>query len=126
VEAAFFYPEGKEEELLKVKERFRDVIKKHKLKFNLESIFERPYTFSGRVNYAFFSELCKTNSVGIAIVLGPPPESHLDAEDFANLLATVMDDERISLQFIPWAELNKDYRYLNLALDITLLKHKTT
>jgi hypothetical protein len=126
VEAAFFYPEGKEGELAKVKERFRDVIKKHKLKFNLEAIFERPYTFSGRVNYAFFSELCKTNNVGIAIVLGPPPESHLDAEDFANLLATVMDDERISLQFIPWAELNKDYRYLNLALDITLLKHKAS
>ena len=126
VEAAFFYPEGKETELAQVKERFKDVIKKHKLKFNLEGVFERPYTFSGRINYAFFSELCKTNSVGIAIVLGPPPESRLDAEDFANLLATVMDDERISLQLIPWAELNKDYRYLNLALDITLLKHKTS
>lgn len=36
VEAAFFYPEGKEGELAKVKERFRDVIKKHKLKFDLE------------------------------------------------------------------------------------------
>jgi chromosomal replication initiator protein DnaA len=124
VQAAFFYPEGKEAELAKVKERFTEVIRKHKLKFMLEGVFERPYAYTGRVNYAFFSELCKTNGVGIAIVLGPPPESSLDPEDFSNLLATVMDDERISLQFIPWAELNKDYRYLNLALDITLLKHK--
>lgn len=124
VQAAFFYPEGKETELAKVKERFAEVIKKHKLKFLLEGVFERPYAHTGRVNYAFFSELCKTNGVGIAIVLGPPPESSIDPEDFSNLLATVMDDEHISLQFIPWAELNKDYRYLNLALDITLLKHK--
>ena len=106
------------------KERFRDVIKKHKLKFQLEGVFERQYEFTGKINYAFFSELCKTNGVTIAIVLGPPPEATLDADDFANLLATVMDDEKISLQFIPWAELNKDYRYLNLSLDITLLKHK--
>ncbi len=124
VDVAFFYPEGKDEELVKIKDRFRDVIKKHKLKFRLEGIFERAYAFTGKINYQFFTELCKTNNVGIAIVLGPPLESAMDAEDFANLLSTVMDDEKVSLQLVPWAELNKDYRYLNLALDITLLKHK--
>ena len=124
VEVAFFFPENTEEELTKVKDRFRDVIKKHKLKFQLEGTFERAYEYKGKINYAFFSELCKTNGVSIAIVLGPPPESNLDVDDFSNLLATVMDDEKISLQFIPWAEMNKDYRYLNLSLDITLLKHK--
>ena len=36
-----------------------------------------------------------------------------------------MDDEGISLQLVPWLELNKDYRYLNLSLDITLLKHSS-
>jgi hypothetical protein len=44
-------------------------------------------------------------------------------DDFSNLLSTMMDDEHISLQLVPWTEINKDYRYLNLALDITLLKH---
>ena len=125
VDVAFFYPEGKDEELRKIKEHFRDVIKKHKLKFRLEGIFEHAYAFTGKINYAFFTELCKTNNVGIAIVLGPPMESAAEAEDFANLLSTVMDDEKVSLQLVPWVELNKDYRYLNLALDITLLKHKS-
>ncbi|MFH1368709.1 MAG: chromosomal replication initiator protein DnaA [Elusimicrobiota bacterium] len=125
VEVAFFFPENKEAELERVKERFRDVIKKHKLKFQLEGVFERAYSCEGKINYAFFSELCKTNGIPIAIVVGPSPESNIDVDDFANLLATVMDDEKISLQFIPWAEMNKDYRYLNLSLDITLLKHKS-
>lgn len=124
VDVAFFYPEGKDEELVKVKEHFRDVIKKHKLKFRLEGIFERTYAYQGKINYGFFSELCKTNNVGIAVVLGPPMDSAVESEDFGNLLSTVMDDEKLSLQLIPWTELNKDYRYLNLALDITLLKHK--
>ena len=28
----------------------------------------------------------------------------------------------MSLQFIPWDELSKDYRYLNISLDITLVR----
>lgn len=124
VDVAFFFPQGKDEELKRVKEHFTEVIKKHKLKFTLESIFERDYVYTGKINYGFFSELCKTNNVGIAIVLGPPMETAVEAEEFGNMLSTVMDDDKLSLQLIPWAELNKDYRYLNLALDITLLKHK--
>jgi len=124
VDVAFFFPAGKDEELLKVKDHFRDVIKKHKLKFRLEGIFEQPYEFTAKINYEFFTELCKTNNIGIAIVLGPPMDSTGEAEDFGNLLSTMMDDEKVSLQLVPWTELNKDYRYLNLALDITLLKHK--
>ncbi|MBN1822866.1 MAG: chromosomal replication initiator protein DnaA [Endomicrobiales bacterium] len=124
VEVAFFYPEGKDAELGKVKEHFREVIKKHKLKFQLRGMLEKSYVYAGKANHAFFIDLCKTNNISIAVVLGPPTESTSEAEDFANLLSTVMDDEKISLQMVPWAELNKDYRYLNLALDITLLKHK--
>ena len=45
-------------------------------------------------------------------------------DDFANLLDAVMEDERISLQLVPWKERAKDYRYLNLSLDITLLRHR--
>ena len=125
VEVGFFFPEGKEADLGNVKEHFREVIKKHRLKFRLEGMFERSYAVSAKVDYASLVELCKSGKVSIAIVIGPPPESGIDAEEFANLLATIMDDERISLQLVPWTELNKDYRYLNLALDITLLKHSS-
>jgi len=128
VDVAFFYPEGKETELLAVQAHFRDVVKKHKLKFRLESIFERPYHFTGKIDYTFFAQQCKKNmffgNVGIAIVLGPPFNCEADADDFANTLLTVMGDEHIYLQLIPWAELYKEKWYLKLALDITLLKDK--
>ncbi len=125
VEVAFLYPQGHEAQLGTVKERFMEVIRKHKLKFSLESVFERPYDTEGKINYALFPELCKSGGVSIAVVLGPPPETGLDPDEFGNILATIMDDGKFSLQLVPWTELNKDYRYLNLALDITLLRHKT-
>ena len=120
VDVVFFYPMGHEKELNKVKEKFSEVIKKHKLKFQLVSIFDKPYETEGKLNYAMFTELCKTNKVSISVVLAPPPESGLKEEEFANILGAMMSDEKISMQFVPWNEINKDYRYLNLALDITL------
>lgn len=107
-----------------VKERFREVIKKHKLKFRLDGVFEKEYSCSGRIDYAAFAAQCKAHPVGIAVVLGPPADVTPEYDDFGNLLATVMDDEKLSLQLVSWNELNKDYRYLNLALDITLLRHR--
>ncbi|MCB4792728.1 MAG: chromosomal replication initiator protein DnaA [Elusimicrobia bacterium] len=122
VEVAFFYPEGKEKELSKGKERFRDIIKKHKLKFKLEGILERSYLFSEKIDYNFFVSPCKEKDIKIAIIIGPPPETNIEPEDFLNMIASVMDENQISLQLIPWIDINKDYRYLNLSLDITLLK----
>jgi len=123
VEVGFFFPEGKTDELFKVKERFAEVIRKHKLKFRLEGVFEQTYKYMGKMDYSLFVESCKDNNMRIAIVLGPPPEANTVSDDFSNLLSTVMDDAGISLQMVSWLELNKDYRYLNLSLDITLLKH---
>jgi len=124
VEVSFFYPEGKEKELVTVKEKFREIIKKHNLKFRLESFFDRSYNPNAKINYSMFAELCKTNKVEITVVLGPPSDSLVSNEEFFSNLSTIMENENISLQYINWDELNKDYRYLNLALDITLTKHK--
>ncbi|MFH1282561.1 MAG: chromosomal replication initiator protein DnaA [bacterium] len=124
IEVAFFYPEGKDKEFSTMKEKFRQVIKKHKLKFRFESIFERGYNYGQKINYAFFTELCKTNNVRIVIFLGAPPNQNFTSEDSSNLLGAMMEDDKISMQYVPWNELNKDYRYLNLALDITLLRNK--
>jgi len=120
VDAVFFFPSGHEKELAKVKEKFAEVIKKHKLKFQLVSIFDKPYETEGKINYAMFTELCKTNKVSLSVVLAPPPGSGLKEDEFANILGAMMSDEKISMQLVPWNEINKDYRYLNLALDITL------
>jgi chromosomal replication initiator protein DnaA len=120
VDVVFFFPSGKENELAKIKDKFAEVIKKHKLKFQLVSVFDKPYENKGKINYAMFTELCKTNKVGISVVLAPPPDAGIREEDFVNILGAMMSDEKISLQLVPWNEINKDYRYLNLALDITL------
>lgn len=126
VEIAFFYPEDKGIELQTMKNKFVETVKKHKLKFRLETVFEKGYNLKGKINYAFFTELCKTNKVNIAIVLGPPPESSISENDFSLHLATLAETEGISLLFVPYKELNREHRYLNLALDITLLKHRET
>lgn len=122
VEVVFFFPEGKIEELAKVKERFREVIRKHRLKFRLEGVAERPYAAGPQVDYASFPEFCAASKAAIAIVLGPQPDSGITADEFNSVLSPLMDERNVSLQYVPWTELTKDYRYLNLALDITLLK----
>jgi hypothetical protein len=121
IPVAIFYPEGKEQELIFMKNKFREVIKKHRLKTSLESLFERPYMTAGKINYALFVELCKTNNAKIAIVLGPPPDSEIDPQEFCNTLTAVMEDGFISLQYISFSELNKEYKYLNSLLDMTLM-----
>jgi chromosomal replication initiator protein DnaA len=123
VEVAFFYPENAVQELALVKQKFAEVIKKHNLKYKLVTSFDRPYSLEN-INYKMFAELCKTNKVNICIVLSPPPDSHISAEEFYNNLLPQMESESIVLEYISWKELNKEYRYLNLALDIALSKLK--
>ena len=103
---------------------FREVIKKHKLKFRLEGVFDREYSYGKKVNYGFFAELCKTNSVNVAVVLGPPPGAAFSNEEFETMLSAIFEDERISFQLINYTDITKQYKFLNIALDITLLKNK--
>ena len=123
IEAAFFYPENAVQELTLIKQKFAEVIKKHNLKYKLSTAFDRPYNLDN-INYKMFAELCKTNKVNICIVLSPPPDSHISADEFYNNLLPLMESESIILEYISWKELNKEYRYLNLALDIALSKLK--
>lgn len=124
VEAAFFYPENAINELSLVKQKFAEVIKKHNLKYKIVTVFDRPYTIEN-INYKMFVELCKTNKVNVCIVISPPPGSQVSPSEFYNNLLPHFEQESIALEFINWQELNKEYRYLNLALDIALLKFKT-
>ncbi|MFH1380519.1 MAG: chromosomal replication initiator protein DnaA [bacterium] len=124
IEVGLFYPENHEKEFAIMKEKFKMIIKKHKLKFRLDPLFEKSYPYAGKINYTLFTETCKSNNVRIMLILGPPPDAAVIEDDFTNLLAAVMEDERISLQLVSWQEKEKDYRYLNLSLDITLLRHR--
>lgn len=123
VEAAFFYPENAVQQLALVKQKFAEVIKKHNLKYRIVTAFDRPYSLDN-INYRMFAELCKTNKVNICIVISPPEGSGISPEEFYNNLLPHMESESISLEYIAWKELTKEYRYLNLALDIALSKFK--
>jgi hypothetical protein len=118
----FFYPEGCKEALETVHRKFQDVIRKHKLKFHMKRVHNEPYSFKGKINYSSFVDVCKYNKVPVAIVIGPPPDTFVPEQDFYDLLTVTLDVQGVSLQLVNWGEINKDYRYLNLALDIALVR----
>jgi hypothetical protein len=120
--AVFFFPKGSEQALDSVHKKFQEVIKKHKLKFRLRRVASESYECKGKINYSTFVDVCKRNHVPVAVVIGPPPEFHVAEQDFQDLLSVTLDVQGVSLQLINWGEINKDYRYLNLALDIALVR----
>jgi DNA polymerase III delta prime subunit len=121
--AVFFYPEGSTDALETVHRKFLDVIKKHKLKFRLKRMHSEPYAHKGKINYSSFVDVCKQNKVPVAIVIGPPADGG-PHQDFYDLLTVTLDVQGVSLQLVNWSEINKDYKYLNLALDIALVRSR--
>jgi hypothetical protein len=123
VQAVFFFPEGKDAEMAQVTQRFEDVIKKHKLKFQLQAASVIPYPISeaGAYDHAAFAEKSRELGLTLAIILGPPLADHL-AQDFKQAMMDNFESRKIVVQIIGWEELSKDYRYLNIALDISLLR----
>jgi hypothetical protein len=122
ISAAFFFPKGRVPELEMMKRKFQDIIKKHKLKFDLYPGLEAGYPADQTVSFTSFLESCQKRQLAIAIVLGPPPDGRLQETIFHQRLQDTFDPHDISLQFLPWDELTKDYRYLNISLDITLIR----
>ena len=124
VEVGYFYPQDRNKEIEELKTQFDEVLKKHKLKFRLEAVFEKDYKAEKKINYGMFAELCKTGNVRIAVVLGPPPGSSLSATEFSRMLGAILDDANISLHFVPYSDVKKRYKYLNMLLDIAVIGHK--
>lgn len=122
IPAVFFFPKGQEAVLEKVQKKFTEVIKKHKLKFRLRSTDGEAYDLNGKIDYNFFVDVCKKNFAPVAIVIGPPPDVKMAEQDFYDLLSVTLDVQGISLQIVGWGETEKDYRYLNLSLDIALVR----
>jgi len=124
VEVAYFYPQDYNKEFEELKTQFDEVLKKHNLKFHLEAVFEKEYIAEKRINYGMFAELCKTAKVRIAVVLGPHPGSSLSTDEFSRMLGAILGDANISLHFIPFSDVKKGYKYLNMLLDIAMVGHK--
>lgn len=124
VEVAYFYPQDHDRELEELKVQFDKVSNKHKLKFRLDAVFEKEYIAEKRINYGMFAELCRTAKVRIAVVLGPPAGSSLSTDEFSRMLGAILSDANISLHFIPYSDVKKGYKYLNMLLDIAMIGHK--
>lgn len=124
ISVVFFYPQGKEKELDQMKKKFVDIIKKHKLKFSLIPALEVAYPQTADLAYDLFIQNCQKAQVTVAVVLGPSLDGSLGEALFFHRLQELFDQYQLSLQTIPWDELTKDYRFLNLALDITLTRIK--
>ena len=124
VEVAYFYPKGCNKEFEELKAQFDEVLNKHKLKFRLVAVCEEEYVGKKRINYGMFAGLCKTGKVRIAVVLGPPPGGSLSTAEFSRILGAILDDANISLHLIPYDDVKKRYKYLNMLLDIAMAGHK--
>lgn len=124
IHVVFFYPTGRDKELVQMKKKFDDIIGKHKLKFSLHPALEVDYALAAALDVETFVDKCRQASVSVGIVLGPPPGTALQEAAFFGKLQESFDQAQLSLQMIPWDELGKDYRFLNLALDITLIRIK--
>ncbi len=107
-----------------MRKKFEDIIKKHKLKFTLQSALEVSFPVDPSLDYESFAMKCAEAGVNIAVVLGPPNDGPIQETEFFNQLQDVFEKNHVSLQMVPWDELGKDYRFLNLALDITLIRIK--
>lgn len=124
IPVVFFYPVGHDKELVQMKRKFDDIINKHKLKFVLHPALEVDYTPSPTIEVNLFIDKCRQASVSIGVVLAPSPDTALQEGIFFSRLQEAFDQAQLSLQMVPWDELGKDYRFLNLALDITLIRIK--
>lgn len=124
IPVVFFYPVGHDKELVQMKRKFDDIINKHKLKFVLHPALEVDYTPSPTIEVALFIDKCRQAGVTIGVVLAPSPDTALQEGIFFSRLQEAFDQAQLSLQMVPWDELSKDYRFLNLALDITLIRIK--
>jgi Holliday junction resolvasome RuvABC ATP-dependent DNA helicase subunit len=124
IPVVFFYPVGHDKELVQMKRKFEDIINKHKLKFVLHPALEVDYTPSLTIQVDPFIEKCRQAGVTIGIVLAPSPDTAIQEGIFFSRLQEAFEQAQLSLQMVPWDELGKDYRFLNLALDITLIRIK--
>lgn len=126
MEVAYFFPKGNEEENKIMKEYFRTTAKKHKLMFSLAEIFDREYEVDKKINYDMFAELCKTNNIKCAIILCPPHDSPISHEIFSQEVTAVLENNDIAVQLVLFEDLKKEYKYLNLLLDMVLTVHNIT
>jgi Holliday junction resolvasome RuvABC ATP-dependent DNA helicase subunit len=122
VTVAFFFPAGRESQVTDVRRRFDEIIKKHRLKFQLAVAFESAYAVDPNLEYEPFAAKCREKGVAIAIVIGPPSDGPLQESMFFHHLQEALDPHSVSVQVLPQEDISKDYRFLNIALDITLIQ----
>ncbi len=122
IKIGYLYPEQKEADLKMMKEMFDTTLKKHKIKFRLEIVFEKSYQAIENANFQDLVGISKEKQIDVAIGLGPASGSVAFKENFSHSLVSSFEKEKISVQIIPFNDISKQYRYLDICLDLAFLK----
>jgi chromosomal replication initiator protein DnaA len=122
VSVGYFYPEQKENELKIMERMFEDTLKKHKIKFRMEVAFEKVYQQEENATFQPMAALAKEKNVDVAIALGPSVGNLIFKENMARSLVMSFEKEKIHIQIIPFKDVSKQYRYLDVCLDLAFLK----
>ncbi len=122
IKVGFLYPAGKEDELELMKKGFTDTIIKHKIKFRLENVFDITYSENDLSNLNGLLEQYSSAQVRVAICLGPLPDSVLYKERFIQKIGRMFEKAEIAFQSLPFDDISKQYKYLDLCLDLAFVK----
>ena len=124
VPVVYFYPAENRKEFEEMKSQINNVLTKHKLKFTIQARAEQDYAPIPSLKYSDFIETCRQNKVSIAVILGPPFKSTIPLGDFNASITQIFKKQNCYLQLIPFQDVSKHYKYLNLLLDIALIGHE--
>ena len=124
VPVVYFYPVENRKEFEEMRSQINNVLSKHKLKFTIDTREIKSYPPIPSLNYSEFIETCQKNKVTIALLLGPPFKSTIPIGEFNFNIAQIFKRNNLHLQLIPFQDVSKHYKYLNLLLDIALIGHE--
>jgi hypothetical protein len=122
VRVGYFYPEQKEAELKVMERMFEDTLKKHKIKFRMEVAFEKNYQQTENINFQPLAAFSKEKNIDVAIAMGPAVGNLIFKENLSRSLISSFEKEKIHIQIVPFKDVSKQYRYLDVCLDLAFLK----
>ncbi|MCK4859492.1 MAG: hypothetical protein KAS87_02920, partial [Candidatus Omnitrophica bacterium] len=122
IKVAYLYPEEKGQDLKTMKKMFESTLNKHKIKFRLETGFEESYQSKENVNFQELINTSKEKQIDVVIALGPASGNLLFKENLSRALISSFEREKIPIQIIPFRDISKQYRYLDVCLDLAFLK----
>jgi hypothetical protein len=119
IRMGFFVPDDSGWKIDELKEKFASVIKKHKLKYNMEYVFSKKYTIND-INNGCIADECRKSKAHIATILYPDFKKPVEKDNYDEAVENIKDEKDVFVEVIPWGKRDYSSVYLNLVLDFTL------